>query len=85
MGDKRWARGAGRLVVLSNSTASVVTAHPGILEIESTSDAVYIHHFSGKVEAGADLALHGLEVNFFEFHTTGGDEFIFVDTLAVDW
>lgn len=57
---------------------------PSGLEVETASDAVDIEDFACEMEAWAEFAFHGFEVNFFEIYTAGGDEFIFVGAFAFD-
>ena len=61
----------------------MVTTGPCVLEIEATSDAVYVHDFSCEVEALVEFAFHRFEIDLFELNSSAGDEFIFVEAFAV--
>lgn len=38
---------------------------PGVLEVETACDAIYVHDFSGEIDAFVELAFHGLEIDLF--------------------
>lgn len=54
------------------------------MEVEAAGDAVDVKDFACEVEAGAEFAFHGFEIDFFEIDAAAGDEFFFVGRFALD-
>ena len=69
-------------IAVSHGHSSMVSASPGILEIEAASDAVNIHDFAGKEEPRTPPTLHGFQIDLFQVNTPTGHEFFFVHALA---
>ncbi len=50
----------------SDVCAGVEAVGPCVLEVETSGDTVHVDNFSGKIQAGHELALHGFEVDLVE-------------------
>ena len=68
---------------VGNGVAGDPAGGPGGLEVEPAGDAVDVEEFAGEVEAGDEFAFHGFEIHFAEANAAAGDEFVFVEALAV--
>ena len=68
----------------SHGLAGQPARRPGGLEIEAAGDAVNVQQFTGKVQARANPAFHGLEIHLAQSHSPARHKFVLVQALARD-
>src|SRR2546421_8273961 len=66
------------------ASAGDVAAGPGPLEVEAADAAVHVEDFAAEVQAGAEAAFHGVQVEFAEGDAAGGDFGVGVAAVAGD-
>lgn len=49
---------------------------PSGLEIEPTSDPIYVQNFASEIEPGNNSTLHAFKIHFCQIDSSTGDEFL---------
>ena len=72
--DQAFCQASGRISRPFGSVlSSRIPGSPGDLQVKTAGVGIAVDNFSGKIQAGNQLGLHGFRVNFRNLDTAGGN------------